>query len=60
MTITEILALIKSLSDTTKTVVDSLTAHAAKLDAVYAAVAEHQKQIDAQGPALPAGPILKG
>lgn len=60
MSITEILALIKSLSDTTKTVIDGLQVHAAKLDAAYAAVQEHQKQIDAQGPALPPGPITKG
>jgi hypothetical protein len=55
-TVAEILAAITAASEAVKATIGVLTQHAATLDAAAAAVLEHQKQIDAQGPALPPGP----
>lgn len=64
MTWAEILLTIKAAADAFKSGAD-LTAevrkdHAEKLDAAFAAVVEHQKRIELEGPALPPGPIQKG
>jgi hypothetical protein len=57
MTFSEILAAITAASEATKAAIGVLQKHADTLDAAAAAVIEHQKQIDAQGPALPPGPV---